>query len=149
MTTKFKDVAHLYLGCKIKTEEGVGTLNELSNDEECEQPINCYDLVHAFLSYDEVRPILRPLSDMTEEESAECDKYGNMGWNLVAKGEPISAVTEISKIGLGIIHRQASETAFLLSRGFDLFGLIESGEAISAASPTAAANIEAGQSTIV
>jgi hypothetical protein len=148
MTTKFKDVAHLYFGCQLQTEEGIGKLNELNNDEECEQPITCYDLVHAFLRYDEVKPILRPLSDMTEEEATEVGRRGSEGWNIIAKGEPISCNADVSKLGLGVVHRQAAETAYLLSRGFDLFGLIESGEAISAVPSVQHENKHLGQSTI-
>lgn len=109
--TQFKDVAHLYLGCKIKTEEGIGTLDEISTEKSDDVTITSYDLVHAYLRFDEFKPILRPLSDMTdEEEKASRAMYHNAG-----------------NYNFGI----AAKTNYLLSLGFDLFGLIENGEAIT------------------
>lgn len=126
MQTKFKDVAHLYLGCKIKTEEGEGTLNGLYNDGN--EPIVSFNLVHAHLNFDEVKPILRPLSDMTELEH-----------HIVNGIKPET----------NDYTRDAARTTFLLSRGFDLFGLIESGEAISEVNATQEENKQLGQSTVI
>lgn len=110
MATKFKDVAHLYLGCEIKTEEGVGTLNEVSTEKSDEAFITSYDLVSAYPKYDEFKPILRPLSDMS-----------------VTERDTAYAQYEIERT---MIEAGAARTAYLLSLGFDLFGLIENGEAI-------------------
>lgn len=62
--------------------------------------------------YCEVKPILRPLSDMTEEEYMEV-QY------------------RVDKIGLGYDAQQGAEiTRYLLSKHFDLFGWIPAGLAI-------------------
>ena len=108
---KFKDVAHLYLGCKIETEEGIGTLDEISTEKSDDTTITSYDLVNAYLKYDEFKPILRPLSDMHEDEAKEA---------FVAYHDEDN-------------HHEGSakKTRYLLSRRFDLFGLIENGEAIT------------------
>lgn len=64
---------------------------------------------------------LHPLSDMTEEEMDEV-------WNME---EPQNVLTMDYKSGQRRRVALCSErTAFLLSRGFDLFGLIDSGLAI-------------------
>lgn len=58
--TKFKDVAHLYLGCKMILPEG--TIFDL-------KPLhipNNWEVVEIF---DRAKPILRPLSDMTDDEA--------------------------------------------------------------------------------
>ena len=71
---------------------------------------------------------------MTEEERQECDKNGSEGWHTIAKGEPsLAANGGIEKLGLAVVHRQAREIHYLTRHHFDLFGLIDSGEAIDAA----------------
>lgn len=57
---------------------------------------------------------LRPLSDMTIEEDKEIQYI-----RLSERGGPNLS-----------LRRNAAETAYLLSRGFDLFGLIKQGLAI-------------------
>lgn len=65
-----------------------------------------------FFGEDHIKPILRPLSDMTEDEK---EKWDNM------RLEDFEYSTELLA---------ANETLYLLKQGFDLFGLIESGLAI-------------------
>ena len=55
------------------------------------------------------KPILRPLSDMTAEEMLECSSLKTMGTLFQIMGET---------------------TKYLLSKHFDLFGLIEAGLAL-------------------
>jgi len=102
MNKELKDYLHLYLGCECKVYmptidfELPGCITELT--------INLLNTPFRF------KPILRPLSDMTDEESnvTKWIKYSDTG--------------EI---------RYPPETfVFLLSKHFDLFGLIEAGLAI-------------------
>jgi hypothetical protein len=61
-----------------------------------------------------IKPILRPFSDMTEEEN-----------------EYVQSI--VNRAGLGYSAKYAAEiTAYLASRHFDLFGWIEQGLAIAA-----------------
>lgn len=117
--TTFKDVAHLYLGCKIKTAEGVGTFEALYTGGD--EPIISFDLIRAHLKFNQVRPILRPLSSISENEiSNYLDIEGS--------------ATAITNLDREIQSRAYSPKSlvYLLSRRFDLFGLIDSGEAINA-----------------
>lgn len=70
-----------------------------------------------------VKPILRPLYDMTETELNEC---GNIDYDF-------SDDPELSKHGWRHFDFLLSPNQFkyLLNHGFDLFGLIESNLAIS------------------
>lgn len=66
-----------------------------------------------FINYDHIRLLLRPLSDMTEEE--------------IAYKKSILTETE----NLALYEEQVAEMfRYMLSKGFDLFGLIEAGLAI-------------------
>lgn len=71
-------------------------------DEEKENLVNFYP--------QDLKPILRPLSSMTEEEQEEYNKRKQR------------------KGFMAQVH--ADNTLWLLSRGFDLFGLIDKGLAI-------------------
>ena len=102
MKKELKDYLHLYLGCKINTSIN-GTVmdgkwyDRIMNNE-------CDGL-----------PILRPLSDMSEEEKTNIE--GTDWTNMVNGGWEYSPETFL----------------FLLSKHFDLFELIESGLAVNAA----------------
>lgn len=133
--TKWADVAHYYLQSPIV----------LSDDEG-----NEYDRGIAVNSnrYYRCTPILRHLDDMTEAEVLECIKCG---WPDGA-GKPIkefACIPDHSAFGSafaykivfdGSPHYMAGTMSFrslngnqflwLISRGFDVFGLIESGQAI-------------------
>ena len=103
-----KDIAHLYVGCKklVKT---------------------CYDepdIVSQFTEADlelfgvitEPTLLLRPLSDMTVEENKE----------MLAVGK-----NNIANSVHSAIVNSALQTRYLLSKGFDLFCLLESGQALN------------------
>lgn len=107
---QFKDVAHLYIGCKVKTDHrGIFTLQGVSLHSSGRLRAFTNDTHLCFV--DELTPILRHLADMTLEEYDE--------------------VIKMEKIGGGM-ESMAAATAYALSRHLDLFGLIESGQAIDA-----------------
>lgn len=149
---KLKDYLHLYLGCQVVFEDCcydlVGINNEIPAEEE-QLPVFIYNdhIGHEQSSFDEVKPILRPLSDMSNVEAHTLySKYFGKDFALDFSGDTGSAnfhpkqVRVKSEHGLRIINGDDYETGdfmkvagivpYLLSKHFDLFGLIESGRAI-------------------
>lgn len=114
MKKELKDYLHLYLGCRIKSKGGkCGDLVSVSNDG---MSIVVYDKDKIndprglCINSDWLLLILRPLSDMTEKES----EY----------------LSDAALSGKPTIYVNAEVTKYLLSKHFDLFGLIEYGLAI-------------------
>lgn len=98
MTKDIKDYLHLYLGCQVLIDgETLVTLVGFSHTYDIELYVNNQWLHHRFCKL-----LLRPLSDMTDEEMDE------------------------------VWYGPSERTRYLLSKGFDLFGLIEAGLAIDA-----------------
>lgn len=148
METKFEDVAHLYLGCEIHDEDTptghVAVLDSVDTGGDCY--FNYYDsngeCEHdsQLCSISDVKPILRPLSDMTNDEFyelsellEECD-YEAVFQKYNDGKTGVGYMWQEGMAGL-ILNSDAGQYfvkifPFLLSRSFDLFGLIESGEAI-------------------
>lgn len=105
--TQLKDVLHLYLGCEVKN---------LANETFILTP----SLIEAILGLNlSFKPILRPLSDMSDNER---DKYVHLH-SYPKKNSEQSFSNQLTVV-------DAECTAYLLSKHFDLFGLIESGQAI-------------------
>lgn len=109
MDKKIEDYLHLYLGCdcfipkydrnekliQISHESKLGYFRFSSPD---------------FDGWAEFKPLLRQLSDMSEEEEFEWSENGHK------EADPMMA--------------EAEATRYLLSKHFDLFGLIEAGLAM-------------------
>lgn len=149
---ELKDYLHFYLGCEVIGNydgprkgylTGItngGTEAEIQFFEE--DGINVFEHPE-FNTLDEIKPILRPLSDMTEEEAIEVTKpvvvYGDLP--NVRKYE--TWVNPFGKIvvswGNGLREKYVPQDekcftteqfAFLLKKWFDLFELIDAGLAI-------------------
>lgn len=108
MEKKIKDYLHLYLGCDAMIYNDKSFIM----DKVTSSSLNIEDG-----SVTKIKPILRPLSDMTEQESYELcwqknQNHMKLNWSLNESA----------------IH--PNEFLYLLKQGFDLFGLIESGLAI-------------------
>lgn len=105
---KLQDYIHLYVGCdcKFKDEGGYEGIGKLTGNI-----LNGIDM-----SVCEALPILRPLSDMTKEEL----HFINM--SKLELNHAISQKTNASFY--------TTEFIYFLSKGFDLFNLIEEGLAI-------------------
>ena len=123
MKKELKDYLHLYLGCRIKSKGGkCGDLVSVSNYG---MSIVVYDKDKIndprglCINSDWLLLILRPLSDMTKEEKDWLDEHENFVNNYKQNAE-----SEL------IIEWDAEKTSYLLSKHFDLFGLIEAGLAI-------------------
>lgn len=117
---------HFYLGC-----DAFVFLDEVITDgwlkkQLKEQPNLRYSIrIEAgslgYILYNGYKPILRPLSDMTEEEMNEC--WFNMEGSVEVR-------CEYKDGGVKRFDSTPAQVRYLLSRGFDLFGLIPAGLAI-------------------
>lgn len=141
MNKNIKDYLHLYLGCEcIVKEPGESAFKSvLEGIQRGKFLLKEYG--HLLLwEAAEIKPILRPLSDMTEEELIEQE-------NIFKIYEPDFEVTPDMRKNAwekikndGIMAVEFSEDnnplmvfelfRYFLSKHFDLFGLIESGLAI-------------------
>lgn len=110
---EIKDVLKYYIGGKCQF--GILVPGQPTSYEESNITIRVLHNVLAALA--DAKPILRPLSSMTEEEKDFIDD------TFIVTPENISVSYHII---------EAKRTDYLLSRHFDLFGLIESGQAIDA-----------------
>ncbi|HRP30482.1 MAG TPA: hypothetical protein PKV73_01255 [Agriterribacter sp.] len=127
--TQWKSVAHLYLGCDVDLNGVVYTLTAVQSISDLVIVRSKQDSRQGIWMWvSEIKPILRPLSDMTEEEIL----YVGMLWE---KPFPYSELPnkiksphtlELAPSCIG----SAEVTQYLLSRHFDLFNLIETNQAI-------------------
>jgi hypothetical protein len=122
---KISDYLHLYLGCEcLMTKNSYHAVHELHLSSN--EPFGLTGkLLHYFIeptTKAEIKPILRPLSDMTEEEMQEC---GNMEYDF--SDDPDLNKWEPKDFEIGLSPRQF---AWLLSKHFDLFDLIPDGLAL-------------------
>jgi hypothetical protein len=117
MEKSIKDYLHLYLGCKVydtkaEPNDCISTMTTVSNEG------YIIDNFANDLPVEDIKPILRPLSDMTDDDFKYCGQWGFGAINLEHK----------------LLHKTFSPeaTVYLLSKHFDLFQLIEAGLAIDA-----------------
>lgn len=110
---------HLYIGCQAEfTSLGGGKNIMKLTGHDC-------DYQHADSKW-YPKPILRPLSDMTEEEKMEYKaKFNGMDSTNI-----LPEIRAGRLINFHLNSKSPYEVIYLLSKGFDLFGLIESGLAI-------------------
>jgi len=133
---KLSDYLHLYLGCDLYIHEQGETpfKSKFEAIDVTGRPIAKEYDHHILWKFDEVKPILRPLSDMTEDEFNEIKlefsvdilnayispaTYHDRPWHVIVLENRLQ--TNTLKFNDGMI---------LLRKHFDLFGLIESGLAI-------------------
>jgi len=119
-----KDYLHLYIGCEIigeyQDEQRNGYLTGLHGEYGPEIQFFTEDEVNVhehpeYNDYDQVKLILRPLSDINQEDMNAVSRSMHMD----DKNYVITCNTW-----------KPEEFMYLLSKGFDLFGLIEAGLAI-------------------
>jgi hypothetical protein len=160
---ELKTYAHLYMGCEVNilhrvlddTEETFVERGKLVGITESEVErgkliaiidMNCESLQECYI--EDVKLILRPLSDMSEEEARHIYRsYFGKSTAEDWSGDTGSAyfrpkqITPNKTHGLRIVEGEDYSSGdfmtvvglmpYLLSRGFDLFGLIDSGLAVS------------------
>lgn len=119
MEKKIEDYLHLYLGvmCQVESFNEPHKLTGISYDD-TDGKLWCYfeNTELGYAPINKVKTILRPLSDMTEQERGE---YQAIRFNDNFKLLPWHCDTFFES------------TRYLLSKHFDLFGLIDNGLAIS------------------
>ena len=129
MKKELKDYLHLYLGCEcfVMGEEGIFKLTGISYDDTQRTWWTYFENTElAYAIIDDTKPILRHLSDMTNEEFYE--------FKIIADSDASKMVhiVNVKDMTTNLFH-EFEATKFLLSKHFDLFGLIESGHAVNAA----------------
>lgn len=119
MKTLTPQILGLYIGQWVKHDAGkTGTIASIGTDGQMHLEIDA-DADLFLTTTESVRPILRPLSSMTEEEQEHLDSLNNIDRGTIKHYKNV-----------GILEVRPNEFLYLLSRGFDLFGLIDSGLAI-------------------
>jgi len=124
MEKKIEDYAPLYMGCNISTREeqfnspglkliGISDMGFQVRDEGIK--------LSYYVSPNDCKLILRPLSDMTDEEKKVID------WDMAGSMDHHCSRALIDNDYYALDIREYPQIfLYLLSKGFDLFNLIES-----------------------
>lgn len=123
---EIKDYLHLYLGCTCFYESKKGLAISKIDGNMISSPIH----------YPNIRLSLRPLSDMTEDE--EKILMGNGLLQYTDKLNPNMSMNDYWKSSLMTMGKNVQ---YLLSKHFDIFGLIELGLAIDKTATTQKATL--------
>ena len=141
--TKWADVAHYYLKSGIKCNVYRGDLTERRGD--CKHTVETFGIKHLRVAADSMTfgcvPILRHRDDMTEAEAREIweihfGKAYEIGpFNELeepCKDEILNSATygTRNRLNTELMLGNSLTLHWFISRGFDVFGLIESGQAI-------------------
>ncbi len=124
----FKEVAHLYLGAEIRM------FNAVTEKWSSYRTMSCGDL-SLILNHDaKVEVTLKDLTEITEQEAYELAKIfdplvTDKHFEEIGAIEYLKGGRYINSIW-SISTAPSSAFAYLLSKRFDLFGLLESGEAV-------------------
>lgn len=152
MEKNIKDYLPFYLGCEVMHRNEKGRLEAVSKRMNVWDGFISFGDFGSWYAVNEIKPILRPLSDMTDEEAKACYKinpYSKAEWliqSVIVKENIKGYQPNIVQInwagkegstgyasGTDYIYfnkLSAEQFSFLLSKHFDLFGLIEAGLAI-------------------
>lgn len=131
MNKQLKEVIHFYIGQEVKC--GITSTATLRMERDYKNTIS----VKQVLGNDEYKLLLRPLSDMTEEEAIEITKpiafYGNhtseriyrtyrnpFGDLIVSWGESLKE----KYLPMKETHFNTQQFLYILKHGFDIFNLI-------------------------
>lgn len=160
---EIKDYLHLYLGCECVTDDG--RTGWFAGFDICEKDYSIVMITVRFPGEEEdwsvlndndecdrIKLVLRPLSDMTEEEAAHIGQlvYGkpdSVKWRIEHKNGYLKIYRKHYQKAITIDYasadldfydgdeldtslRQIEIFQYLLSKSFDLFGLIDAGLAI-------------------
>lgn len=161
MRIELKDVLHLYLGCecvRTDTNKSMRLVSVYEYGENWHPDDKCVRFESAEWKWSAVqqwvKPVLRKLNSMTWDEAKE---YFNKPEAELIKVErkknaaifdyrwvsdKVNNDDGYSYSGIAISDNELltpQQVAWLLSRGFDLFGLIETGQAIDATKEKATA----------
>jgi hypothetical protein len=137
---KLEDVIHFYVGCEFGTirkgKEGMLIDRIISA---CPEQKTIHSSNWENFNYDDTKPILRSLSSMTEDEASEIWRLLDWNERINPANRAAEIIAEFSPIELDDETTQNTHWGnlikilpYLLSRGFDLFNLIENDLAIDA-----------------
>lgn len=119
--TKLSEVIHLYLYCNVQHVPDDGTTAILMGVEQGRvHLLNNTHNQYGMATYDDVKPILRSLYSMTEEEA-----------KIIEASKAFQRPSPVHHLGMMVWTAESYRLA--LSMDFDLFRLIENGFAIDAA----------------
>jgi hypothetical protein len=128
----FKNVLHLYVGCKLKDNFMTYQSVMYSVQKNDLYMVACSDRseVSLWLSSNKAKPILKSIQDISQEDSEEifnmpCQASAKMQYNDLESWK-----TAIKSAPDTIVCSCSESWFYLLSRGYDVFNLIEKGEAI-------------------
>ncbi len=127
MEKQIKDYLYLYIGCNVKVvsypshkfsddAQLIGITPYEENVQVCYAENGDID----WINFGCIKPVLRPLSDMTVEERRE----------IAFKKQVLDDINMRSSTDMDIFIMCGDISRYLLKQGFDLFGLISSGLAI-------------------
>lgn len=110
---KFQEVAHHYIGCEVKADSFSGKLIGIVNNN----GILVKHIDGGEFVYTEVTPILKSIEDMTDEEfDANYLKFEELEKECVERNDSLKCMS-------AMFHQMCKD-------GYDLFGLIESNQAV-------------------
>ena len=136
-----QQILAMYIGQQVQTPDGIGLLYSVSTDGVCVVTFGAMgpDFDMGFI-FDQVKPILRPLKDMTEQEARELyvDHFSQKweaSWQCQNGRESCLQnwwryANEWYLSGTQVACGKPSVWAKLLEMGFDLFNLIPAGLAV-------------------
>jgi len=128
---KFEDVSYLYVGITLKDEYFTykATLYSIEKKDLFIEIINDTISAGHWLNLTNAKPILRKLDSMTEEEAKYI--YNLSGYDHIKKNclQEVKNSYEIITSPIDIVQGIPKGWIWLLSKEFDLFNLIENGEA--------------------
>lgn len=120
MEKKIEDFLHLYLGCEVmevgNNRGKLYAIGLLGGDGKYRALVDCSSNDSYWTSLENLKPLLRKLSSMSEEERKE--------HRLLMYGE-VDMANQIYSYA-----ETPDSFHYLLSKGFDLFGLVDAGLAI-------------------
>lgn len=119
MHTKFKDVAHLYLPFLAIVDDRSYMVHGFTQSEDMFQ-VDIDEQDTDWWNTENFKPVLKSLSDWSDEEEKEYNKIYD----------------EHSPTFCGDQYLATKQVTWMLIKGFDLFGLIESGQAVDVKSLT-------------
>ncbi len=131
MKKDIKDYLHLYLGqkCKVQNHSGEHILVGIKNNAAL------FPYINGIVTMQEVKPLLRPLSDMTKEEAMLYVKIlDEYAYRVFLKDGQIQFdYHKGDEIGSGcfdLMYSCPEQFLYLLKQRFDLFNLISEGLAL-------------------
>lgn len=133
-----KDYLHYYLGCRAQAapyggqpkRQEYGKLAGIGIRDVVNIKFDTWQSI-ADVSISGVKPILRRLEDMTEEEARDFLKHSIPGAEYITHNEhAVIWQSQGSRADIAFLFGPPAGFHYLLSKGFDLFGLIGAGLAI-------------------